>query len=339
MKISFLVTYYNQREYVRQSLDSILRIEKPNEWEILIGDDGSTDGTLEIVRDYINKYPNNVFLYIMQRKKDVKYDSVKRASANRINLLEHVTGDCFCMLDGDDFYCDISFVKDAINFFSKHPDASVIGFGYKYYQNGKYSVDHTLPFGLQGHVDKKTYLKQFYLHAGACVYRLCYGKDRIEYIKTIGYFDDNDIVINSLNYGEMYSIPKAIYAYRQTGQSIYTSMKKIEQSVLNVQGMDVDFQLIDKSFHSDLFYRNAYSIITLYLYRNKIKELLPKEKINLYLQSTQMWTTSVCGAFLTNNINGLLRKKTIRLMLRKMNLSIRIYVRRVLGCRYEKTDI
>ena len=49
MKISFLVTYYNQKEYVKPSLDSILAIEKPCDWEIIIGDDGSTDGTIEII--------------------------------------------------------------------------------------------------------------------------------------------------------------------------------------------------------------------------------------------------------------------------------------------------
>lgn len=331
MKTSFLVTYYNQREYVRQSLDSILAIEKPDEWEILIGDDGSSDGTVEVVRDYINRYPNNIFLFIMPRKMDVRYDSVKRASANRINLLEHATGDCFCTLDGDDFYCNKSFVEDAIKVFDNSPETSVVSFGYKYYTDGIYSKDYVLPAGVRGHVDKKTYLKSFYLHAGACVHKLCYGKERIEYIKSIGYFDDNDIVINSLNYGEMYSIPKSIYAYRQTGQSVYTSMRELEQSVLNVQGMDVDFQLIDQSFHPDLFYRNAYSIITLYFYRKKIQELLSKEKINLYLQGVQTWNDSVCRAFLTNNIDASLKNKIMCLMLRKMKLSLKIYVKKIFG--------
>lgn len=329
MKISFLVTYYNQREYVRQSLDSILAIKKPSEWEILIGDDGSSDGTVEVVRDYINRYPKNISLFIMPREMDVKYDSVKRASANRINLLEHATGDYFCVLDGDDFYCDKSFAEDAIKVFDNNPETSVVGFGYKFYTDGIYSKDYVLPAGVRGHVDKKTYLKSSYLHAGACVHKLCYGKERIEYIKEIGYFDDNDIVINSLNYGEMYSIPKAVYAYRQTGQSVYTSMEEIEQSVLNVQGMDVDFQLLDQSFHSDLFYRNAYSIITLYLYRKKIQELLSKEKINLYLQGVQTWNDSVCRAFLTNNIDASLKNKIMCLMLRKMKLSLKIYMKKI----------
>ena len=53
MKISFLVTYLNQETYVRQSMNSILTIEKPEEWEILIGDDGSLYRTRDKVDGYI----------------------------------------------------------------------------------------------------------------------------------------------------------------------------------------------------------------------------------------------------------------------------------------------
>lgn len=96
MKVSFLVTYYNQKEYVQQSLDSILAIEKPCEWEIIVGDDGSTDGTIERVNEYIKKYPDNIRMYVMPRERGKKYDAVKRASANRLNILKHSLGDIYC---------------------------------------------------------------------------------------------------------------------------------------------------------------------------------------------------------------------------------------------------
>lgn len=46
MKISFLVTYYNQVDFVQQSLESILALDIPCEYEILVGDDGLTDGSI-----------------------------------------------------------------------------------------------------------------------------------------------------------------------------------------------------------------------------------------------------------------------------------------------------
>ena len=128
MKISFLVTYYQQERFVRESLDSILALEKPCDWEILVGDDGSTDGTAEIVRSYISRDPDHIRLYIMDREPGKKYLSVERASMNRLNLLEHATGDCYCVMDGDDFYSETDFVPEAISVLETHPDVSVVGF-------------------------------------------------------------------------------------------------------------------------------------------------------------------------------------------------------------------
>ena len=71
MKVSFLVTYYNQKEYVKQSMDSILAIDKPCEWEILVGDDGSTDGTIDEINKYVKQFPDNIKLYIMPREVDM----------------------------------------------------------------------------------------------------------------------------------------------------------------------------------------------------------------------------------------------------------------------------
>ena len=68
MKVSFLVTYYNQESFVRESLDSILALEKPGEWEILVGDDGSSDGTAAAVREYVDADPEHIRLFVMPRE-------------------------------------------------------------------------------------------------------------------------------------------------------------------------------------------------------------------------------------------------------------------------------
>lgn len=245
MKISFLVTYYNQALYVKKSMDSILAIEKSCDWEILVGDDGSTDGTVSIVKEYIKEFPNNIKLFIMQREQGKRYYPVLRASANRINLVEHCTGDFFCILDGDDSYCDTTFVKEALQIYQQRKDISVVAFNYQM----QYSDVRVEPMHLKNktfsNIAAGRYLKKFYTHAGACVFLHGFnsasaGVHTWELIKETGYYDDNDIILANLNIGKLFYIDKTVYSYRQNEESTMNTMDKMEVYALNTLGYDTE---------------------------------------------------------------------------------------------------
>ena len=116
MKLSVLVTFYNQKDYVDRALRSILLQNTDFEYEILVGDDGSTDGTLDKIKEWQAKYPNKISVYIMDRQEGKKYNSSFRASRNRINLLKYVKGKYFTYLDGDDYFCNNNKFQKQIAF-------------------------------------------------------------------------------------------------------------------------------------------------------------------------------------------------------------------------------
>lgn len=60
--ISVAMTTYNGQLYIREQLDSILNQSLPVD-EVIICDDGSTDGTVEILKDYEEKYPDQIRLF------------------------------------------------------------------------------------------------------------------------------------------------------------------------------------------------------------------------------------------------------------------------------------
>lgn len=93
----------------------------------------------------------------MPRNHDVKYNSVARLGANKLNLLSHATGDCFCNLDGDDHYCDVNFIDDAIFILQNYPDVSIVAFGYRRVIDGVYGNEIVLP--QQGIIPKSRYLQ------------------------------------------------------------------------------------------------------------------------------------------------------------------------------------
>ena len=55
-KISVIMATYNCEKTVEKSIDSILAQTYEN-WVMIICDDGSADGTLEILRRYEREYP------------------------------------------------------------------------------------------------------------------------------------------------------------------------------------------------------------------------------------------------------------------------------------------
>ncbi len=55
-KIQILLSTYNGERYLKEQLDSYLALDNYPDIKVLIRDDGSTDGTREILRDYSSKY-------------------------------------------------------------------------------------------------------------------------------------------------------------------------------------------------------------------------------------------------------------------------------------------
>lgn len=58
-KVQVLVSTYNGEKYLREQLDSLLN-QTHSHFFITIRDDGSTDGTKEIIREYVANYPSKV---------------------------------------------------------------------------------------------------------------------------------------------------------------------------------------------------------------------------------------------------------------------------------------
>ena len=52
IKLSVLITTYNLEKYVAETLDSVLNQKTDYIYEVLVGDDGSSDKTVEIVKKY-----------------------------------------------------------------------------------------------------------------------------------------------------------------------------------------------------------------------------------------------------------------------------------------------
>ena len=92
--ISVILPVYNNVQYLEECLDSVLAEEKLS-IEIVAIDDGSTDGSEQILDDYAGKYENiRVF-----------HQENSGVSVARNLGLKKANGEYICYLDSDDRYC------------------------------------------------------------------------------------------------------------------------------------------------------------------------------------------------------------------------------------------
>ena len=95
LKVTVGITTYNLEKYIEKAIDSILCQKTNFEFKIVIADDGSTDGTVNILKKYAEKYPEKI--EIMLSSKNLG----SLANSNRI--FEKIDGEYISFLDGDDY--------------------------------------------------------------------------------------------------------------------------------------------------------------------------------------------------------------------------------------------
>ena len=110
--ISIVVITYNHENFIRQALDSIFMQNIDLTFEIIVGDDCSTDNTTEIIREYQQKYPNIVKPII--RSKNVGI------SRNWYSCFLKCSGKYISILDGDDYWTNENKLKTQIDFLEKN---------------------------------------------------------------------------------------------------------------------------------------------------------------------------------------------------------------------------
>ena len=111
---------YNKEQYITQAIDSVLAQQTNFNVTLIITDDGSTDKTLEIVNDYIKKYPNKIVLLPSEKNQGLLSNIIKAYEYLIKNKSEY-----FCCLDADDFLTDDKFYQNAIDFLDKNKDFNI----------------------------------------------------------------------------------------------------------------------------------------------------------------------------------------------------------------------
>ena len=121
IKVSICTLSYNQKDYIAQCLDGLLAQRCDFDYEILIHDDASTDGTADIIRDYASRYPDiikPIFETENQFSKNIK-------NISGIFNFPRARGEYIAMCEGDDYWNDTNKLQLQSDYLDVHPQCSM----------------------------------------------------------------------------------------------------------------------------------------------------------------------------------------------------------------------
>ncbi|MEA9598546.1 glycosyltransferase [Polynucleobacter sp. AP-Sanab-80-C2] len=118
MKVSIAVPSFNHRLYIEDCLSSILMQDYKN-YEVLIADGGSSDGSIEIIMEYCNR--DNRFKLVSTS------DRGQSDGLNKAFLC--ADGKIYCFLNSDDCYITKDAITKAVESFQNYPSVDIISFG------------------------------------------------------------------------------------------------------------------------------------------------------------------------------------------------------------------
>ncbi|MBJ7429339.1 MAG: glycosyltransferase [Bacteroidia bacterium] len=121
--VSVCLITYNHAKYIAQAIESVLMQQTNYEWELVIADDFSTDGTREIIKEYKTKYPEKIKLILQEKNVG--------ANKNWIDLLSYPKSKYIAYFEGDDYWIDKNKLQKQIDFLESNPDYGMVHTGYK----------------------------------------------------------------------------------------------------------------------------------------------------------------------------------------------------------------
>jgi glycosyltransferase involved in cell wall biosynthesis len=123
--VSVLVTTYEHARFIGQCLDGILAQETRFPFEVVIGEDESTDGTREICMEYARRYPDRVRLFLRSRAlSNYVVDGVTKR-LNGMWCRWSARGRYIALCEGDDYWISKGKLQKQIDFLESHADCSM----------------------------------------------------------------------------------------------------------------------------------------------------------------------------------------------------------------------
>ncbi len=217
--VSVFMTTFNHARWIRQAIEGVLCQKTDFEYELVIGDDASTDGTFEICREYQRRYPDRVRVLWSP-------ENQYATGGNERRIRHRCRGTYLASCEGDDYWTDPNKLQQQMDLIRRHGAVGCVAFNHWERPDGSKTLHggKVVPF-----VDWRTLCRQYY-HTSTFVYR----RDLFGRYPEMRRWYDSSVLFVMAATGRVCLLPKSVSVYRMTGEGTWTGLSNCRQLLMNL---------------------------------------------------------------------------------------------------------
>jgi len=245
MKVSVCIITYNHEDFIAKALESALMQEADFDFEIIVGEDCSTDRTREVVLKYANKHSDQIRLILQEQNVGPRRNSE--------DVRDAAQGDYLAFLDGDDFWTDANKLQTQVDFLDTNPDYSFCGHQIALIEGTDKRVQGNGPELSKRWTmkDQVHNLGERVMHFSSVVVRRRQFPEFPEWIDEVVH-GDIIIMLLLLKEGDARFFRKPMGVYRKHAGGIDTGMARRENLLRKTRLYDRMKSIVPKEYHSVL---------------------------------------------------------------------------------------
>lgn len=222
-KVSVSLVTFNHEKFIAQAIESILLQEVDFSYEIIIGEDFSSDKTREIVIEYQKQYPDKIRLILPEENLGCYGQKIF------VQTLQACRGEYIAILDGDDYWTSPNKLQQQVDFLDNHSECAIC-----FHDVTTIFEDKSRPSRRYNDFEPSRFssieniLKSNFIPTCSTVYRRGLFDEFPEwYCDTVC----GDWVLHVLNarHGKIGYINQSLAVYRVHSNGLFSSMKRIQQ--------------------------------------------------------------------------------------------------------------
>lgn len=220
MKVSVRMITYNHEKFIAQAVDSVLMQETDFAYELVIGEDCSTDRTRDIVKEYQRKHPDKIRLLLPERNLGARENSKQTTRACRAEYM--------ALLEGDDYWTSPHKLQKQVDFLDSHPECAYCFHPVLWVYDDNLRESHVEPQNRKPIYRLRDLLEFCFIPTGSTVFRRGLVEEPPDWYYSLAMGDWPRFVLYA-QHGDIGCIDEVMGVYRVHGNGMWSGKGPLER--------------------------------------------------------------------------------------------------------------